>query len=91
MLNPPTLQVPLVAPPPPPSLAAVASGSSKSPAIPKFKKAPDAPKRFKSAFIIYSAEKHKEIKEEFSRQGRSEKVMLYLYLFVASVSYDTHF
>ena len=35
---------------------------SKSSSAPKFKKAPDAPKRFKSAFIIFSAEKHKEIK-----------------------------
>lgn len=40
---------------------------------PKYKKAPDAPKRFKSAFIIFSAEKHKEIKEDLARQGRSEK------------------
>jgi HMG (high mobility group) box len=41
---------------------------------PKYKKAPDAPKRFKSAFIIFSAEKHKEIKENFAKKGRSEKV-----------------
>ena len=41
---------------------------------PKYKKAPDAPKRFKSAFIIFSAEKHKEIKEDFAKQGRMEKV-----------------
>ena len=40
----------------------------------KFKKAPDAPKRFKSAFIIFSAEKHKEIKSDLSKEGRSEKV-----------------
>jgi len=39
----------------------------------RFKKAPDAPKRFKSAFIIFSAEKHKEIKEELANQGRAEK------------------
>ena len=43
-------------------------------AVPKFKKAPDAPKRFKSAFIIFSAEKHKEIKEDLAQQGRAEKV-----------------
>jgi hypothetical protein len=40
----------------------------------KYKKAPDAPKRFKSAFIIFSAEKHKEIKEDLTKQGRAEKV-----------------
>ena len=41
---------------------------------PKYKKAPDAPKRFKSAFIIFSAEKHKEIKEDLAKKGRTEKV-----------------
>jgi hypothetical protein len=46
---------------------------------PKYKKAPDAPKRFKSAFIIFSAEKHKEIKEDFAKQGRSEKVRVSCY------------
>mmetsp|Transcript_8057 Transcript_8057/g.22371 ORF Transcript_8057/g.22371 Transcript_8057/m.22371 type:complete len:443 (+) Transcript_8057:103-1431(+) len=46
---------------------------SKSAAAPKYKKAPDAPKRFKSAFIIFSAEKHKIIKEELAKEGRSEK------------------
>lgn len=46
---------------------------SKSSSAPKFKKAPDAPKRFKSAFIIFSAEKHKEIKLELAKEGRAEK------------------
>jgi hypothetical protein len=40
----------------------------------KYKKAPDAPKRFKSAFIIFSADKHKEIKQDLQEQGRTEKV-----------------
>jgi len=40
----------------------------------RYKKAPDAPKRFKSAFIIFSAEKHKEIKEQHAKEGRTEKV-----------------
>ena len=48
--------------------------SSKNMGSPKYKKAPDAPKRFKSAFIIFSAEKHKEIKEKLASQGRVEKV-----------------
>jgi len=39
----------------------------------RFKKAPDAPKRFKSAFIIFSAEKHKKIKAELLSEGRTEK------------------
>ena len=50
--------------------------STKAMAAPKFKKAPDAPKRFKSAFIIFSAQKHKEIKEDLAKQGRAEKVRL---------------
>lgn len=29
---------------------------------------------FKSAFIIFSAEKHKEIKEKLANEGRVEKV-----------------
>lgn len=44
---------------------------------PKYKKAPDAPKRFKSAFIIFSAEKHKEIKDDLIQQGRTEKVSIW--------------
>jgi hypothetical protein len=48
-----------------------------NPSAPKYKKAPDAPKRFKSAFIIFSAEKHKEIKSEMAKQGRTEKVRIW--------------
>lgn len=39
----------------------------------RFKKAPDAPRRFKSAFIIFSAQKHKEIKESHAEKGITEK------------------
>jgi len=39
----------------------------------KYKKAPDAPKRFKSAFIIFSAERHKQIKKKLEDEGRPEK------------------
>ena len=56
------------------SSASAVSKALASAAPPKYKKAPDAPKRFKSAFIIFSAEKHKEIKENFATQGRTEKV-----------------
>jgi hypothetical protein len=51
-----------------------ASNKALTTAPPKYKKAPDAPKRFKSAFIIFSAEKHKEIKEDLAKLGRAEKV-----------------
>ena len=40
----------------------------------KYKKAPDAPKRFKSAFIIFSAQKHKMIKQELLEEGKKVKV-----------------
>ena len=40
----------------------------------KYKKAPDAPKRFKSAFIIFSAEKHKLIKKDLLGEGKTVKV-----------------
>lgn len=65
----------------PMNLSALSASSANNKALaaaaaapPKYKKAPDAPKRFKSAFIIFSAEKHKEIKEDLAKQGRSEKV-----------------
>lgn len=40
----------------------------------KFKKAPQAPKRFKSAFIFFSTEKHREIRSQLGDKGLSEKV-----------------
>lgn len=40
----------------------------------KYKKAPGAPKRFKSAFIFFSTEKHKEIRAEMGDKGSAEKV-----------------
>jgi hypothetical protein len=58
-----------------PPVAAVAPPTTgKGSGAARFKKAPDAPKRFKSAFIIFSAEKHKEIKVKLTAQGRQEKV-----------------
>lgn len=62
---------------PPPAAAAArgrGAGAQGSGAPARYKKAPDAPKRFKSAFIIFSAEKHKEIKEAHLKVGRTEKV-----------------
>uniref|UniRef100_A0A7S1UYX2 HMG box domain-containing protein n=1 Tax=Grammatophora oceanica TaxID=210454 RepID=A0A7S1UYX2_9STRA len=38
----------------------------------KFKKAPGAPRRFKSAYMFYSTEKHRSIRAELKEIGRSE-------------------
>jgi hypothetical protein len=62
------------------ALSAAHSAAASSKGGPKYKKAPDAPKRFKSAFIIFSAEKHKEIKEDLISQGRTEKVRYLLWV-----------
>lgn len=40
----------------------------------KYTKAPDAPKRFKPAFIFFSAEKHKEIRAQLGVNSTSERV-----------------
>lgn len=50
-------------------------------AVPKLKKAPEAPKRFKSAFIFFSTEKHKEIRARLVERGISETVNPILLLF----------
>jgi hypothetical protein len=42
--------------------------------IGKYKKAPGAPRRFKSAFIFFSTEKHKEIRQGLGTDGAKEKV-----------------
>jgi hypothetical protein len=67
----------LEAPEPSEAHAAAPAPVPRKMAPAKYKKAPDAPKRFKSAFIIFSAEKHKEIKEDLTKQGRAEKVRSY--------------
>ena len=40
----------------------------------KVKKSHTAPKRFRSAYIFFSAQKHKEIQEQLAEQGILEKV-----------------
>ena len=40
----------------------------------KFKKAPGAPRRFKSSFMFFSTEKHRSIREELKKNGETEKV-----------------
>ena len=40
----------------------------------KFKKSPDAPKRFKSAYMYFSTQKHKEIREELESKTNGKKV-----------------
>lgn len=44
----------------------------KAPA--KFEKAPEAPKRFKSAFILFSAEKHKLIRAQMGERAHKQRV-----------------
>jgi hypothetical protein len=51
------------------------SAAVKGPATTKkYKKAPDAPRRFKSAFIFFSIEKHRQIRETLASDGEVEKV-----------------
>eukprot|EP00540_Astrosyne_radiata_P002304 CAMPEP_0116855188 /NCGR_PEP_ID=MMETSP0418-20121206/19101_1 /TAXON_ID=1158023 /ORGANISM="Astrosyne radiata, Strain 13vi08-1A" /LENGTH=117 /DNA_ID=CAMNT_0004488217 /DNA_START=41 /DNA_END=391 /DNA_ORIENTATION=- len=39
----------------------------------KYKKAPQAPRRFKSAYMFFSTTKHREIREQLGERGISEK------------------
>jgi hypothetical protein len=40
----------------------------------KYKKAPNAPRRFKSSYMFFSTQKHKEIREERAKAGDDPKV-----------------
>ena len=40
----------------------------------KYKKAPQAPRRFKSSYMFFSTEKHKQIRKELAEKGEIEKV-----------------
>lgn len=40
----------------------------------KYKKAPQAPRRFKSSYMFFSTKKHKEIREELSEKGEGQKL-----------------
>ena len=57
-----------------PSTIAALSSPKRNTTMEKLRKAPCAPKRFKSAFIFYSTWKHKEIKKELKQQGIKRKV-----------------
>lgn len=46
----------------------------KRPTQIKLKKAPGAPRRFKSAFIFFSTEKHREIRERMGDESSKAKV-----------------
>jgi hypothetical protein len=62
-------------PPTKKKVAAATKKKAKGPAfVKKFKKAPEAPRRFKSAFIFFSIDKHRQIRESLSREGTKEKV-----------------
>ncbi|KAG7343683.1 HMG high mobility group box-containing protein [Nitzschia inconspicua] len=39
----------------------------------KYKKAPNAPRRFKSSYMFFSTQKHKEIREETTKEGETTK------------------
>jgi hypothetical protein len=43
--------------------------------VTSLKKAPNAPKRFRSSYIFFSAEKHKEILAQMGDKGVEEKVI----------------
>ena len=40
----------------------------------KFKKAPQAPRRFKSAYMFFSTDQHKQIRDAMGKEGIAEKV-----------------
>jgi hypothetical protein len=40
----------------------------------KYKKAPQAPRRFKSSYMFFSTEKHKKIRKELTDKGDMSKV-----------------
>ena len=40
----------------------------------KYKKAPQAPRRFKSSYMFFSTKKHKEIRAELAEKGEGNKV-----------------
>ena len=45
----------------------------------KYKKAPQAPRRFKSSYMFFSTEKHKQIRQELSEKGQMDKVSVLSY------------
>ncbi len=45
-------------------LIAASTAKKSSKEIVKYKKSPEAPRRFKSAYMFFSTEKHKEIRKE---------------------------
>ena len=42
----------------------------------KYKKAPQAPRRFKSSYMFFSTEKHRLIRQELAEKGEIDKVRL---------------
>jgi hypothetical protein len=46
----------------------------------KLRKAPDAPRRFKSAFIFFSIEKHRQLRDMLSLDNKKERVSDLLFL-----------
>jgi hypothetical protein len=52
----------------------VSAGAKSVSAGAQYAKAPGAPKRFKSAFIFFSSEKHPQIRSQLGEKGAKEKV-----------------
>ena len=48
---------------------------TKRAATKKFKKAPGAPRRFTSAYMYFSSEKHKELRSEFENRGETVRAL----------------
>ena len=42
----------------------------------RYKKAPQAPRRFKSSYMFFSTTKHKEIRAELTAKGQGQKVRI---------------
>ena len=51
--------------------------AKKSPVV-KYKKAPQAPRRFKSSYMFFSTEKHKEIRQESKENVSFKSVRRFL-------------
>ncbi len=47
---------------------------TKKHAVVKYTKAPQAPRRFKSAYMFFSTEKHKDFRKELAAKGENDKV-----------------
>jgi len=52
----------------------------------KYKKAPQAPRRFKSSYMFFSTDKHRQIRKELAEKGENEKVSAHWFQFTGFIS-----